>query len=71
MTSIVSPNGNVAGATPASFSTGYGYDAADPFAYSDGVTQNVAFTYSRDGQRAKMADGTGTNCYNYVDVLGT
>jgi len=62
----------VAGATPASFSTGYGYgyDDADRFAYSDGVTQNVAFSYSLDGQRATMADGMGTNGYGYVDALG-
>jgi|tagenome__1003787_1003787.scaffolds.fasta_scaffold20988994_6 RHS repeat-associated protein len=48
--------------------TSYGYDADNrliAIQYSDGTTPNVAYSYTADGQRASMADGTGTTSYSY------
>jgi len=45
-----------------------GYEAANQLrtsGYSDGTTPGVAFTYTATGQRATMADGTGTTGYGY------
>jgi YD repeat-containing protein len=48
--------------------TTYGYDAANQIrsiSYSDGTTPKVTFTYSGNGERAGMIDGTGTSSYGY------
>jgi RHS repeat-associated protein len=48
--------------------TSYGYDAANELTsinYSDGTTPNVSFTYTPNGPRQTMADGTGTTSYSY------
>jgi RHS repeat-associated protein len=61
--SLTAPSGQV---------TSYGYDTANELTsigYSDGVTPPVSFSYTADGQRATMADGTGTTSYTY-DSLG-
>jgi len=61
--SLTAPSGQV---------TSYGYDAANELtsiSYSDGITPGVSFSYTADGQRASMADGTGTTSYSY-DSLG-
>jgi RHS repeat-associated protein len=53
---------------PAGNITTYGYDAANELTgitYSDGSTPNVGYTYTLDGQRATMVDGTGTTTYGY------
>ena len=53
---------------PAGRITSYGYDAGNELtsiSYSDGKTPNVTYTYTADGQRATMADGTGTTSYSY------
>jgi RHS repeat-associated protein len=45
-----------------------GYDAANQLTsiqYSDGRTPNVTFTYTRNGLRETMSDGTGTTTYTY------
>lgn len=47
------------------------YDAANELtgvSYSDGKTPAVSYTYDADGQRAAMADGTGTTTYT-TDAL--
>jgi len=44
------------------------FDAANQLTgidYSDGSAPNVAYTYTPDGQRSTMADGTGTTSYTY------
>lgn len=44
------------------------FDAANRLTgidYSDGSAPNVAYTYTPDGQRSTMADGTGTTSYTY------
>ncbi|HEU5371377.1 MAG TPA: RHS repeat-associated core domain-containing protein [Gaiellaceae bacterium] len=56
---------------PSSRTTSYGYDAANELAsvsYSDGTTPNVSFTYTADGLRQTMADGTGTTTYSYDEA---
>jgi RHS repeat-associated protein len=61
--SLTAPSGQV---------TSYGYDLANELTsinYSDGVTPSVSFSYTANGQRASMADGTGTTSYTY-DSLG-
>jgi len=58
-TSVVDPLGRT---------TSYGYDALDrtnAITYSDGATPTVRYTYTATGQRATMADGTGTTTYQY------
>jgi len=58
-TSLTDPSGHV---------TKYGFDAANELtsvSYSDGKTPNVSYTYTSDGQRATMVDGTGTTTYTY------
>ena len=53
---------------PSGRTTTYGFDAANELTavtYSDGTTPNVAYTYTPDGQRASMTDGTGTTSYTY------
>ena len=61
--------GNRTGLTdPAGRTTTYGYDAANELTsigYSDGTTPNVTLTYTVNGQRASMTDGTGTTSYSY------
>lgn len=62
-------NGNKTSATDAAARvTTYSYDADDrltSIVYSDGVTPDVTYTYDADGERASMADGTGTTTYTY------
>jgi RHS repeat-associated protein len=58
-TTLTDPSGRV---------TTFGYDAANELtsiSYSDGTTPKVSYTYTADGQRATMADGTGTTSYTY------
>jgi RHS repeat-associated protein len=53
---------------PAGQTTTYGYDDASQLTsigYSDGATPNVSFTYTANGLRKTMADGTGTTTYSY------
>ena len=61
--------GNRTGLTdPAGRTTTYGYDAGNELTsigYSDGTTPNVSLTYTVNGQRASMTDGTGTTSYSY------
>jgi RHS repeat-associated protein len=48
--------------------TSYVYDAANQVTaiqYSDGQTPRVALTYTANGLRASMQDGTGTSTYSY------
>ncbi len=48
--------------------TTYTYDAANRLTgitYSDGATPDVGYTYTADGQRASMSDGSGTTMYTY------
>jgi len=48
--------------------TSYGYDAANQLrsiSYNDGTTPKASFTYSGNGERAGMIDGTGTSSYGY------
>jgi RHS repeat-associated protein len=48
--------------------TSFGYDAANQLTsitYSDGRTPNGSFTYTPDGRRASLVDGTGTTNYSY------
>ena len=48
--------------------TTYANDAANELAginYSDGKTPAVTLTYTADGQRRSMVDGTGTTTYSY------
>jgi RHS repeat-associated protein len=57
---------------PALRTTTFAYDAAGQrttLSYSDATTPNVTYTYTTLGQRATMADGTGTTTYTY-DWLG-
>jgi RHS repeat-associated protein len=61
--SLTAPSGQV---------TSYGYDQDNHLTsidYSDGVTPSVSFSYTANGQRASMADGTGTTSYTH-DSLG-
>ncbi|HEX6699542.1 MAG TPA: RHS repeat-associated core domain-containing protein [Gaiellaceae bacterium] len=58
-TSLTNPSGQ---------KTSYGYDAANELtsiSYSDGKTPNVGYTYTANGFRASMTDGTGTTTYGY------
>ena len=61
--------GNKAALTdPMDRTTTYGYDAANELTrttYGDGMTPNVAYTYTATGQRGSMSDGTGTTTYAY------
>jgi RHS repeat-associated protein len=61
--------GNRTGLTnPSGRTTAYAYDAANQvtsISYSDGRTPNVSLTYTANGQRASMTDGTGTSTYSY------
>ena len=53
---------------PSGAVTSYGYDAANQLTsigYSDGTTPSVNYTYTPDGQRASMTDGTGSTSYTY------
>ena len=48
--------------------TTYSYDAANRLTgitYSDGTTPDASYTYTPDGQRANMSDGSGTTTYSY------
>ena len=48
--------------------TTLGFDAANQLrsiSYSDGTTPGVSFTYTGNGERAGMTDGTGTSSYGY------
>jgi uncharacterized protein RhaS with RHS repeats len=59
--------------TPSNRTSDYGYDALNELltiAYTDPnqgdpVPSNVTYTYGANGQRATMADGTGTSSYSY------
>lgn len=58
-TTVTDPDGRI---------TTDGFDAANELTsitYSDGHTPNVSYTYTADGQRATMVDGTGTTSYSY------
>jgi RHS repeat-associated protein len=62
LTSLIDPSGRT---------TTYGYDSANELSsigYSDGVTSNVGFTYTADGLRQTMVDGTGTTTYSYDEA---
>lgn len=53
---------------PAGRTTAFGYDAGNELTsvkYSDSKTPDVSYTYTADGQRATMTDGTGTTSYSY------
>ncbi len=53
---------------PGGLTTTYGYDAANELqsiSHSDGTTPNVSFTYTPNGLRQTMVDGTGTTTYSY------
>jgi RHS repeat-associated protein len=55
-------------ASPATGCTSYSYDVADQVTginYSDGSTPDVTFSYTADGQRATMNDGSGITNYIY------
>jgi hypothetical protein len=45
--------------------TAYGCDdnRLTSITYSDGTTPNVSYTYTHDGERALMTNGTGTTSY--------
>ena len=53
---------------PAARTTTYAYDAANQLtgtSYSDAATHAVSDTYTADGKRSAMTDGTGTTTYAY------
>lgn len=59
LTSVTDPRGQT---------TSLVYDEADERTkqtYSDHSTPTVSFTYTADGRRASMTDGTGTTSYSY------
>jgi YD repeat-containing protein len=52
--------------------TSYGYDAAyhlQSITYSDGTTPNVSYSYSNDGLRTGVTDGTGTSSFRYDSLF--
>jgi RHS repeat-associated protein len=62
------PGGNCGG-IPKTGCTTYGYDAGNQLTsitYSDGTTPNVSgITYTADGQRTAMTDGSGTSTWSW------
>ena len=53
---------------PSDRQTAFVYDAADDLtsiSYSDGTTPDVVYTYTADGRRDSMTDGTGVTTYAY------
>jgi RHS repeat-associated protein len=60
---------NLTGLTdPAKRTATYTYDHANQLtevSYSDGKTPTVKYEYDKDGELAKMVDGTGTSSYTY------
>ncbi|HWH93963.1 MAG TPA: RHS repeat-associated core domain-containing protein [Baekduia sp.] len=66
-TSMVTPRGNVRGATPAQFTTTYTYDAAThPLSVTDPLGHKTAWTYDANGNVASVADARGNaTAYTY------
>jgi RHS repeat-associated protein len=53
---------------PSNRTTTYGYNDANELnsiSYSDGTTPSASYSYTANGQRKTMVDGTGTTSYSY------